>query len=172
MSSLNHAGAHLASEPDVEKQAGIKSAENDIWSRSSNHSPENSVALTKDGEISSIPIGFTSKLAYWNAKVESLGGLEARGITRVLPEEKHSGGLNHYLQMFALWFSINVVATNIITGLLGPLVFQLGWVDCVCIVIFATGLSSCGPAYTAMFGPTSGNRTMVSVDTIACLVLS
>lgn len=66
-----------------------------------------------------------------------------------------------YLQMFALWFSINVVATNLVVRFLGPLVFNLGWVGCVCIVIFANALSSCEPAYTATFGPQSGNRTMV-----------
>ena len=66
-----------------------------------------------------------------------------------------------YLQMFTLWFSINVVVNNLAVGFLGPLVFQLGWVDCVCLVLFANALSSCGTAYTGTFGPQSGNRTMV-----------
>lgn len=65
------------------------------------------------------------------------------------------------MRQVLLWFSINLVANNIIAGLLGPLVFQLGWVDSVCIVIFAIALSSCGAAYTSTFGPESGNRTMV-----------
>ena len=113
--------------------------------------------------MSPTPVLLEGKFAKWNAKVEGLAGLEARGITRVLPEEQHGGGSHGYLQMLTLWFSINLVATNIITGLLGPLIFQLGWVDCVCIVIFANALSSCGPAYTSTFGPESGNRTMVRV---------
>lgn len=29
------------------------------------------------------------KIATWNERIESLAGLEARGITRVLPEERH-----------------------------------------------------------------------------------
>ena len=66
-----------------------------------------------------------------------------------------------YLQMFTLWFSINVVVNNLAVGFLGPLVFSLGWVDCVCLVIFANALSCCGAAYTSTFGPESGNRTMV-----------
>ena len=66
-----------------------------------------------------------------------------------------------YLQMFTLWFSINVVVNNLAVGFLGPLVFNLGWVDCVCLVIFANALSACGAAYTGTFGPQSGNRTMV-----------
>ena len=66
-----------------------------------------------------------------------------------------------YLQMFTLWFSINVVVNNLAVGFLGPLVFNLGWVDCVCLVLFANALSACGAAYTGTFGPESGNRTMV-----------
>ncbi len=67
----------------------------------------------------------------------------------MLPEEKHGGGIREYMQMAILWFSLNLAATNIITGFLGPLVFPLGWVDSVCIVIFATGLSACGASYTS-----------------------
>lgn len=70
--------------------------------------------------------------------------------------------------MLVLWFGINLGVINIITGFLGPLVFQLGWVDCVCIVIFANALSACAPAYMSTFGPESGNRTMVGV-LVACI---
>ena len=102
------------------------------------------------------------RLGYWNAKVESIKGLESRGITRVLPCEKNAGGIQDYLQMFALWFSIDLVAYNLITGFLGVLVFSLGWVDCIVIVIFADAIAACGAAYVSTFGPESGNRTMVS----------
>ena len=108
---------------------------------------------------------FKGRFAKWNDKVEGLAGLEARGIVRVSAEERHGGGVKRYIQMFALWFSINTSALSIIPGLLGPLVFELGWVDCVCIVIFANALSSCGASYTSTFGPESGNRTMVRGST-------
>lgn len=101
------------------------------------------------------------KLRHWNAKVESLAGLEARGISRVLPDEKLAGELQDHLQMFSLWLSINMYVYNIITGFLGVLVFSLGWNDCVLIVIFANALAACGVSYTSTFGPESGNRTMV-----------
>ena len=93
--------------------------------------------------------------------MEGLAGLEARGIKRVLPAEKHDGSQQGYLQMFALWSSINLVVINIVGGLLGPIVFELGWTDSVCIVIFANAASCCGAAYIATFAPESGNRTMV-----------
>ena len=122
-------------------------------------SPTSDTASEHD--IPKTPVLLKGTFGKWNDRVEGLSGLEARGITRVLPEEKHAGGMRHYVQMVLLWFSINLVANNLITGLLGPLVFGLGWVDSVCIVIFATALASAGASYTATFGPESGNRTMV-----------
>jgi len=102
------------------------------------------------------------KQGYWATRMEKMLGVEARGITRVLSHEKKaSRPLHDYFQMFSLWFSINLQAVNLVIGLFGPLVFGLGWVDCVCIVIFANALASCGPAYLSTFGPESGNRTMV-----------
>ncbi len=98
-------------------------------------------------DVPATPILLKDKQARWNAKVESLAGLEARGMTCVLP------GLYGHLQMFALWFSINSVAKNIITGLLAPLVFRLGWVDCVCIVIFTSALTASVAFYISTFGP-------------------
>ena len=170
MDPLDHPGAHQIPENDVEKQGGLKSTECDITTNNGSDTfPEatntsSPIGLSNAHNIPpSPPFLFKGKLAYWNAKVEGLAGLEARGITRVRTEEKHNGGKKGYLQMLALWFSMNLVVTVIITGLLGPLVFQLGWVDCVCIVIFANALSACGVSYTSTFGPESGNRTMVRV---------
>lgn len=169
MDPLNHPGAHQVHTYDVEKLGDFQVTDINVATKSgSDGFPD---AINTDSSNSSgyqdnvrpTPVLLKGKLAHWNARVESLAGLEARGITRVLPEEKHGGGPRGYIQMFALWFAINLVATNIITGLFGPLVFQLGWVDCICIVIFANALSCCGPAYTSTFGPESGNRTMVCV---------
>ena len=169
MNPLHHPGAHQIQESDIEKQSGVKSSETtEIANNGSETFPDaanassSSCDSSKQNHIPPTPT-LTGRLASWNARVESLAGLEARGITRVLPEEKHGGGRSGYLQMLALWLSINLVANNIITGLLGPLVFDLGWVDSVCIVIFATGLSACGAGYIATFGPQSGNRTMVCI---------
>ncbi|KAL9097497.1 MAG: hypothetical protein Q9165_000393 [Trypethelium subeluteriae] len=102
-----------------------------------------------------------NRLARWNARIEGLAGLEARGILPVVPDEKHAIERVGYLQMFLLWSGINLCIINLIVGFFGPLVYNLGWVDSVCISIFAIALSSCGPAYIATFGPPSGLRTMV-----------
>lgn len=156
MNPLNHPGVHQIPENDVEKRGEVKATEVNVTTNDGSDT-----SCSDQHDIAPTPVLLKGNLAKWNAKVERLAGLEARGITRVLPEEQHGGGLRGYLQMALLWFSLNMAATNVITGLLGPLVFQLGWVDSVCIVIFATGLSACGPSYTATFGPQSGNRTMV-----------
>lgn len=171
MNPFNHPGAKQVRDHDIEKEAETKqSTEVHVTANAdgaTSPAATNSPFLHDDGVppySDPAPVLFTGRVSKWNDKVESLSGLEARGITRVLPEDKHGGGRRGHLQMFLLWFSINLVANNIITGFFGPLVFDLGWTDSICIVVFACALGSCGPAYTATFGPESGNRTMVSAE--------
>lgn len=92
MNPLNHPRAHQISEDDVEKQGELKNAEVNVTTNSS------SIDYSDVHDIPPTPV-LKGKLARWNAKVEGLAGLEARGITRVLPEEKHDGGIRGYLQM-------------------------------------------------------------------------
>lgn len=163
---LNYPGTSKFCKMDLEKWGDLKPKPvHTATSTSSNVVAEDNVTSSLDSlDRHSFPRTLallSAKLAKWNVRVESLSGLEARGVTRVLPEEKHDGRAQGYLQMLLLWFSINLGATNITTGLLGPLLFSLGWVDCVCIVIFANAISSCAVAYISTFGPQSGNRTMV-----------
>ena len=172
---LDHPGAHQIPENDPERRGELKTS-TEINHTSTNGSdvgaPNSSSSFhhSKEHDIPPTPQLLKGKLTQWNVKVEGLAGLEARGITRVLPGEKHNGGIRAYIEMVILWFSINLCANSIITGLLGPLVFQLGWVDSICIVIFATGLSACAPAYTSTFGPESGNRTMVRFAYMSFLI--
>ena len=109
--------------------------------------------------VSSVPVLGT--IAQWNKEIESLAGLEARGITRVAPEERHQGSILSYAQMAIIWFSANVAAPNIAVGLLGPLVLDLGFVDSVMMATFGILLGSAVTAYMSIWGAQSGNRTMV-----------
>ena len=154
MNPLNHPGAHVAPKNDLEKQEELKDT-------AVNVSPLDSEAAESPTPGHVQP---QNTFAKWSARVEGLSGLEARGISRVLPEEKHGGGAAGYFQIFALWFGLSLCVVNTIVGFLGPLVFALGWVDSVCIVVFAIALAACGPAYIATFGPESGHRTMVSIS--------
>ena len=101
-------------------------------------------------------------VARWNRKIESLKGLEARGISRVLPHEREVPSVQGYMQIMLLWYGANVTANNLAVGFLGPLLFDLGFLDSALIVVFASWLGSVGPSYVATFGPLSGQRTMAS----------
>ena len=122
-------------------------------------SPEKHTNSSEQSVVSPMPV--PGRLARWNARIEGLAGLEARGIARVPPDERHQGSFLGYAQMAMLWFSANVTANNLAVGLLGPLVFDLGFVDSVMMATFGALLGSAGAAYMSIWGAQSGNRTMV-----------
>lgn len=142
-------------EHDIEKGVQVHTA--------ADNSTDRDGKSTIDAENESAQLSGSERgLSYWSVKLEKIWGVEARGITRVADNEKTvPRPLHDYFHMFSLWFSINLQAMNIIVGLLGPLVYGLGWVDCICIVIFANALASTSIAYMATYGPESGNRTQV-----------
>lgn len=102
-----------------------------------------------------------SSLKKLNNRIEGLAGLEARGIDRVLPSERQAPSHAADLQVAVLWFSANLSLNNLATGLFGPMVFGLGFLDSALLAVFGTILGSCSTAYMATWGPQSGNRTMV-----------
>ena len=124
-------------------------------------------AVDSDGHVDS-PLFAPGRLTRLNSKIESLAGLEARGITRVLPEERHDASWTGYIQMSLLWFSMNLAANNLAVGLLGPLVFQLGFVDSALCSVFGALVGSLGTAYMSIWGAQSGNRTMVCIPVDMC----
>ena len=87
--------------------------------------------------------------------------LEARGIRRVQPNERHDLKSQGYTQIGLLWFSINLAATNITLGMLGPAVFYLSFVDSSLCAVFGMMMGCLPVAYIATFGPRSGNRSLV-----------
>lgn len=102
-------------------------------------------------------------LARWKRTIESLKGLEARGISRVLPHEREAPSAKGYMQILLLWYGANITANNLVVGFLGPLLFSLGFIDCALIVVFACWVGAVGPSYVATFGPLSGQRTMACI---------
>ncbi|CZR61700.1 uncharacterized protein PAC_11597 [Phialocephala subalpina] len=102
-----------------------------------------------------------SYLQRFNARIEGLSGFEARGITRVLPEERQQPSLASDVQVSILWFSTNVSVNNLAVGLFGPLVFDLGFLDSAMCATFGGLLGSMSTSYMSIWGPLSGNRTMV-----------
>lgn len=108
-----------------------------------------------------LPIHVPEKLSRWNRTIESLNGFEARGITRVPSNEREPPTLAAMVQIAIMWYSANITLNNLAVGFLGPLLFELGFLDSAFIVVFACFVGSIGPAYMATWGPLSGNRTMV-----------
>lgn len=102
-----------------------------------------------------------SRLAAWNARLESLSGFEARGIARVPPSERRTPSLWDDASVALLWFSANTSVNNLAVGLFGPLVFNLGFLDAAMCAVFGGLLGSLSTAYMSIWGPVSGNRTMV-----------
>lgn len=119
------------------------------------------------GDLSPLPVHLPEAITKWDRWIKSLRGLEARGITRVLPEERKVPSRLDYAQVSILWFSANVTANNLAVGLLGPLLFQLGFLDSALIATFASFVGSLGPAYMSIWGAQSGNRTMVRLPRCA-----
>lgn len=94
-------------------------------------------------------------------RIEDLAGMEARGIERVPSEERHKGGVREYIQMMLLWLSANLTANNTTVGILGPLVYELGFTDAALCATFGGFLGAAGVGFTSMWGPRSGNRTLI-----------
>ena len=102
-----------------------------------------------------------ARLGQWNTRIESLSGFEARGIARVGPAERQPESRLADLQMLLLWFSANISVNNLTVGLLGPLLFGLGFVDSALCAVFGCALGAVGTAYMSIWGARSGCRTMV-----------
>ena len=114
---------------------------------------------------SSSPSRFAEKVGRFTRNVEQRlveYNLEARGIQRVEPHETHDLSWKRYLQIFVLWFSINLAAVNITLGMLAPTVFALSFKDAALCAVFGSLTGSLPVAYIATWGPISGNRAMVS----------
>ena len=102
-------------------------------------------------------------LKRFNTRIESLSGLEARGISRVPPSERQAPSSWNDFAVGLLWFSANISVNNLAPALLGPLVFGLGFLDCAMCATFGAFLGSLSSAYMSIWGPQSGNRTMVCI---------
>jgi hypothetical protein len=152
---------HPATAPPV---ADLEKAGAGVVNVSSRNSGEKNTLDSSSASANSPPlIPVPTRLQRWNNKIESLSGLEARGIARVLPEERHGSSVMGYAQMAILWFSANVTANNLAVGLLGPLLFELGFVDSALMAAFGSLVGSIPTAYMSTWGAQSGNRTMVGI---------
>jgi hypothetical protein len=126
-----------------------------------NVAPYNLMSDTEAGVVD-VYVQPRNKMKRWVDRLESLAGIEARGIERVpdnIKAEKTTTG--DYVQMCLIWLSANLTANNMMIGMLGPLNFGLGFRDSMLLATFGSLLGGAGSSYIASFGPASGNRTLV-----------
>ncbi|KAI7241691.1 purine-cytosine permease FCY21 [Hortaea werneckii] len=155
----------LAVEIDQERTHGLDSLQNpdhhDVEKGRASLAPKSAV-----NESSSASDAQTSS-GWWRRRWRSVErtlvryNLEARGIQRVLPDERHDMRQLGYIQIAILWFSVNLTANNLTLGMLGPAVYYLPFLDSCLCAVFGAIVGSLPVAYIATFGPRSGNRTMV-----------
>jgi hypothetical protein len=114
-------------------------------------------------EKSTPHVSVRSRLRQWNTQIESLSAFEQGGITRIPPDQRHAPSLAAYIQMLLLWLSANVSINNLAVGFLGPLLFNLGFLDASLCAVFGAALGAVSTAYMSIWGPQSGCRTMVNI---------
>ena len=117
--------------------------------------------VTPISSTSAAKIGTYAKIVEQNLVKYNL---EVRGIQRVEPQETHDLSRKRYLQVFLLWFSINLAAVNITLGMLAPTVYALSFKDAALCAVFGSLTGSLPVAYIATWGPVSGNRSLVSLN--------
>ncbi|RDL32946.1 Uncharacterized protein BP5553_08385 [Venustampulla echinocandica] len=103
----------------------------------------------------------TNKFLAWTYRVEHILGFEARGIHRVKEEQQTEKTTLSFSQIVMMWISINAAAQNITLGSIGQSVFGLGFVDAACCSALGGLVGTIPVAYTAGWGPWSGNRTLI-----------
>jgi NCS1 nucleoside transporter family len=135
---------------DIEKHAGVGTPDESSQEPNTDSTPSTAQPVSK---WKSYLESFERQLIAFN--------LETRGIKRVEPSERHDLKKLGYTQVFVLWFSINLAANNITLGMLGPAVFELGFLDSSLCAVFGMLVGCFAVGYTAQFGPRSGNRTMI-----------
>ena len=153
---LINAGRHNTSSKDVNRN------EYDVEQDAPDLAPtSDSASQTRSQPTGEFPINSFER--YFKSFERTLVryNLEARGIQRVLPSQRHTTQHLGIIQISVLWFSINLAANNTTLGMLGPTVFLLPFLDSCLCAVFGMLIGCLPVAYIATFGPRSGNRTMV-----------
>lgn len=130
---------------------------------------ETSPGIDQDAGIEHV--GHGNRLQSWTLFLEKRFGIEARGIERV-PESlrQRKTSTADYIQMCLIWFSANLTANNLLIGLLGPTLFEVGYTDGMVLGTFGAILGAIPIGYISTFGPLSGNRTLVSTHVIIDII--
>ncbi|TVY38579.1 Purine-cytosine permease [Lachnellula subtilissima] len=103
----------------------------------------------------------SSKYFSWAYRLENILGFEARGINQVKRKEQAEKTTLGFLQIVMMWLSINTAAQNVTLASIGQSVFGLGFLDATLCSVLGGIVGTIPVAYTAGWGPWSGNRTLI-----------
>lgn len=126
--------------------------------------PKTIALVERDAAVDVEEVDPKNKYLAWAYRLEHMLGFEARGIHRVSEEEQTKKTTLGFLRIVMMWFSINAAAQNITLGSIGSSVFGLGFVDATLCSVFGAIAGTIPVAFTAGWGPLSGNRTMVRLS--------
>jgi purine-cytosine permease-like protein len=130
----------------------------DLEKQQSQHIPSIANPTTQPYASSeSTSLSILERIEKWEGRF----GVEARGLQRVPIDGRIQTTTLSTLQVALTWCSINLGASNMLVGLLGPHVFALSFRDSALLCLFGNLLGTLGPAYISTYA-LSGNRTMVS----------
>ncbi|ODV63741.1 cytosine permease ASCRUDRAFT_5683 [Ascoidea rubescens DSM 1968] len=91
-------------------------------------------------------------------RVTSQFKLETRGVQRVEDDERTDTSL---WSAASMWVAANLVISTFALGALGITLFQLGFYQCVVVIIFFTFLGAIPFAFCSIFGSKFGLRQMI-----------
>lgn len=146
---------------DVEKRINASQIDSTIFAGGSDELAAERPTTAQDATPHIDGTESSSKYLEWAYRIENVLGFEARGIRQVKKIEQSKKTTLGFLKIVMMWLSINTAAQNITLGSIGQSAFGLGFLDATLCSVFGGIVGSIPVAYTAGWGPWSGNRTMV-----------
>lgn len=145
---------------DVEKahrSPSIGTSSNFELDKSASNSSSNDTDLAKPDPESQ---------SRWRRFITALKNVESRGIGPIPIEEREEITTSTTLHMLLMWFSMTLATNNIIVGSMGTLVLGLSFRDAALCAVFGCFAGNCTVGYMSIWGPKSGNRTLVCLHPI------
>ncbi|KAM7221161.1 Permease for cytosine/purines, uracil, thiamine, allantoin domain containing protein [Rhypophila decipiens] len=145
-------GAFISSAADPEKNLPINDTK--TGNENTEYDDENASATsprTGNG-------GVLNRARDIGLKVVRFGRVEVRGIAPIPLKERT---VTRTINVFTLWWSMNINILGITFGILGTLIYGLSLRDSALIILFFTLLTTLLPAYLATWGPKLGMRQLV-----------
>ncbi|KAJ5561441.1 Permease cytosine/purine uracil thiamine allantoin [Penicillium sp. DV-2018c] len=96
----------------------------------------------------------------WNRWMTSMF-VETRGVGPIPIEEREQITKSTTLHMILMWFSMTLATNNIVVGSIGTLVLGLSFRDAALCAVFGCLAGNCTVAFMSIWGPKSGNRTLI-----------